>query len=323
MRALVQTAPGRLELLEWELPEPGIGQVRIRTHAVGICATDLKMLAGWERTGYPAIPGHEWSGVVDAVGVGVDPGILGKPCVAENVLEDSGEVGFEHPGAYGEFFITEACNLYLLPDECDLNVAILAEPLAVVLRGIRRLRLNEINECLVFGDGPIGLLSLVVLRHFGVKRVFMVGGVPERLAVAGELGATDVYPYRQAGENLAEAVRKAFGTEFPLVIEASGSACAAQASLQLAQHTGLILIIGDYDGARADFEWNILLHRELSLVGSNAGAGAWQEAVSLLIGGQLPLDKLVTHRFPIEQFQEALEMVRNRRDSVIKAALVW
>jgi D-arabinose 1-dehydrogenase-like Zn-dependent alcohol dehydrogenase len=104
MRALVNTAPGKLELRERAKPEPGMGQVRIRTHAVGICATDLKMLAGWERTGYPTIPGHEWSGVVNAVGVGLDQDLVGKPCAAENVLADSGEVGFEHPGRMASTF---------------------------------------------------------------------------------------------------------------------------------------------------------------------------------------------------------------------------
>lgn len=323
MRALVNTAQGKLELLEWSRLDPGHGQVRIRTHAVGICATDLKMLAGWERTGYPSVPGHEWSGVVDAAGMGVDQDLVGKSCVAENVLADGGEVGFEHPGGYGEYFLTEERNLYMLPADFDLTLAILAEPLAVVLRGLRRLQFEGIDRCLVFGDGPLGLLLLMVLRHIGVKDVFVVGGVPERLGLALELGAAGAYPYRQAGEDLVRGVQDTFGDEFPLVIEASGSPRAAQASLKVVRRAGQVLIIGDYDDACANFEWNFLLHRELNLVGSNAGAGAWQEAVNLLTGGKLPFGKLVTHRFPVVQYQEALELVTNRRGGVIKAALVW
>ena len=86
MKAIVNTAPGRVEWQDCPMPEPGPGQVRIRTAACGVCATDLAMIAGWQRTGFPAIPGHEWSGMVDAVGPGVDCALLGKPCVAENVL---------------------------------------------------------------------------------------------------------------------------------------------------------------------------------------------------------------------------------------------
>ena len=82
MKAIVNTAPGRLEMRELPLPEPLRGEARIRTGACGICATDLVMIDGWERTGFPSIPGHEWSGTVDAVGPGVDEELLGRRCVA-------------------------------------------------------------------------------------------------------------------------------------------------------------------------------------------------------------------------------------------------
>ena len=117
MMALVNTARGKIEeMIERPMPEPGPGQVRIRTAVVGICGTDIEMIDGWERTNYPATPGHEWSGRVDALGAGVDGALIGRACVAENVLRDGGEVGFEHPGAYGQFFLTDAANLQFLPD---------------------------------------------------------------------------------------------------------------------------------------------------------------------------------------------------------------
>ena len=81
MKAIVNTGPGALEWLEWPDPVCGSGQVRIRVRACGVCATDLEMIRGWERTGCPSIPGHEWSGVVDQVGEGVDPQLLGRSCV--------------------------------------------------------------------------------------------------------------------------------------------------------------------------------------------------------------------------------------------------
>ena len=93
MKAIVNTAPGRLEWREFPLPKPRAGEVRIRTGACGVCATDLAMIAGWERTGFPSIPGHEWSGTVDAAGRGVSKSLVGRRCVGENVLSRGGEPG--------------------------------------------------------------------------------------------------------------------------------------------------------------------------------------------------------------------------------------
>jgi threonine dehydrogenase-like Zn-dependent dehydrogenase len=244
--------------------------------------------------------------------------------VAENVLADGGEVGFEHPGGYGEFFLTEARNLYSLPESVPITTAVLAEPLAVSLRAMRRLELSRVRRALVFGDGPMGLLLLLLLRQREVEEVFMVGGVPERLALASELGAAQTLLYQSAGANLADGIRAGFKChEVPCIIEASGAEAAVSACLELAERQAQILVIGDYDDARAGFEWNSLLHRELALLGSNAGAGAWPEAVKLLVEGVFPLERLVTHPFPVAEHARAFELVRQRQEGVIKAAFVW
>jgi D-arabinose 1-dehydrogenase-like Zn-dependent alcohol dehydrogenase len=93
MKAIVNTSANRLEMLEYPLPQPGRGQVRVHTGACGICATDMEMIAGWERTQFPVICGHEWAGIVDKAGEGVDESLIWHKCVAENVLTDGGEVG--------------------------------------------------------------------------------------------------------------------------------------------------------------------------------------------------------------------------------------
>ena len=128
MKAIVNTAPNKLEMLEWPMPEPGPGQVRIRTGACAICATDLEMIAGWNRTGFPAIPGHEWSGTVDAIGPGVDPALQGRRCVAENELSPGREIGFEFPGGYAQYFLTEARNVFPIPNAYPFATAALSSP---------------------------------------------------------------------------------------------------------------------------------------------------------------------------------------------------
>ncbi len=323
MKAIVNTGPGRLEWRDWPTPEPGPGQVRIRTAACGICATDLKMIAGWERTAFPAIPGHEWAGVVDAVGSPSDAVLRGRRCVAENVLTDGGEVGFEHAGGYGEFLVTEARNVHVLPDQFPPAVATLIEPLAVCVRALRRLRLDDRSAALVFGDGPIGLILVMLLRSAGVEDILLVGGRATRLDVARQLGVTQTLNYHDVQGDLGEAIKTIAGRPLPNTIEAAGSATAAQACIAATAREGKVLLVGDYEQARAGFPWMRVLIEELELIGSNASAGAWPEAVRLATAGSLPLHRLVTHRLPVARFEEGLEFVRSRRPDVIKVVLEW
>lgn len=324
MKAIVNTGPGQLQWLDLPRPEPGDGQVRVRTAAVGICATDLEMIRGWQRTGFPATPGHEWSGHVDAVGAGVDPCLLGQPCVADNVLADGGEVGFEHPGGYGQFFLTEAANIRTLPAGFPLTLAVLIEPLAVVVRGLKRLQIGggAAGPVLVIGDGPIGLLSVMVLKQRGIGPITILGGRPGRLAVARRLGAQQTLSYRELGADLSQAMQRRPG-RFLTIIEASGKSAGMHAGLAVAERGARVLVLGDYAEALADFPWNDLLHRELALIGSNASAGAWDEAVDLAANGALPLGDMVSQRFPAERFEEGMTLVSGRTDGVIKVVLEW
>jgi threonine dehydrogenase-like Zn-dependent dehydrogenase len=323
MKAIVNTSPNCLELQELPMPQPGPGQVRIRTGACGICATDMLMIAGWDRTLFPSIPGHEWAGTVDALGEGVAAALAGRRCVAENVLANGGEVGFEYPGGYAEYFLTEAANIYPLPDDFPFATAALMEPLAVAVRGINKLHLNDKSRALVIGDGPIGLLMVMLLYRAGVSEIVIVGGRAPRLAIAQESGASRVLNYHSIEGNLTSGISKAAGKAFPLVVEASGSALGMQASLELAKVCGQILVLGDYSGARADFEWNHVLLRELEIIGSNASAGAWPEAVRLALEGRMQLERLATQCISAERFTDGIELTRSRRGDVVKVVLTW
>jgi len=331
MRAIVLTAPGRLERREVPTPNPPQGHVRIRTAAVGICATDLVMIDGNPRVKCPAILGHEWSGFVDAVGSGVDKALVGKACVAENKLEDGGEVGFEHYGGYGEFFSTRAANLQFLPEGFDMATAAMVEPLAVCVRAVRHLGpINLRAGTIIFGDGPIGLLMLVLLRRAGLSWVTLVGGRRGRLALARELGARTVVNYHELGFPQPEAIarkesrgRSQFHWGYEYAVEASGSPAATKLALEMANWECKILVIGDYGEARADFPWNLLLHRELQFIGSNASQDAWPEAVRLATAPGFPLARLVSARFPAERFAEAIDLVRSRRGDIVKVIMEW
>ncbi len=322
MKAIVNTAPGRLRLMEQPVPHPDPGWVRIRTCCVGVCSTDLKMIAGWSRTGFPAIPGHEWSGVVDAAGPGVNPALVGRLCVADNVIA-GGEVGFEYPGAYAEYFLVRAENLYPLPDNFPADKAALIEPLAVCVHALDSQHLDKDEPALIFGDGPIGLLLLALLHQRGVKTIWLVGGLPNRLAAARSLGASETIDYHTLLSAGIAGRSTLLPGSFPVIFEASGSPDSIKWAFDLASHGGRILILGDYEDARASFLWNDLLHREIHISGSNASAGAWLTAVRIALDGGLPLENLITHRLPYTRYAEAVRLTGQQKDQCIKVFLDW
>jgi len=321
MKAIVNTAPGKLEWRDWPTPEPEPGQVRIRTAACGICATDLEMIKGWNRTGFPSIPGHEWSGVVDKVGRGGDAALVGQPCVGDNFLSDGGEVGFEHPGGYAEFLITEAKNLHVLPSGFPLRDAALIEPLAVCVRGMRRWHIDNGGSALILGDGPIGLILLLLLKRNRTRGVVLVGGRRRRLAVARDLGADQTVNYHDCPD-LVEHLSGLKAAPYQYVVEATGTCSGMRTAIEAVARAGRILVIGNYGDGRADFRWNDLLIRELELIGSCASAGAWPEAVRLAVSQEVPLERLVSHCFPARAFAEAFQLMKGSRD-IVKAVLEW
>ena len=163
---------------------------------------------------------------------------------------------------------------------------------------------------------------LLLLRREGIADVVVVGGRSPRLAVARELGASQVVNYH-ATDDLAAAIRAIHPAPFPNVVEASGSGAAMAASLAVAARDGHILVVGDYDAARADFGWNDMMHRELEIIGSNASAGGWPEAARLAAAGEITLAPLVTQQLPAERFAEGVELTRSRSGEVIKVVLMW
>ncbi|MBE0695325.1 MAG: zinc-binding dehydrogenase, partial [Anaerolineaceae bacterium] len=168
-----------------------------------------------------------------------------------------------------------------------------------------------------------GLLLLIILRLRGIKTIWLYGGLPNRLAVARELGASQVIDYHDITTSAFSSLRKTLSHGFPVIIEASGSPTALEWAFKIAPHRGRILILGDYEDARANFLWNDLLHREVEIVGSNASAGAWLSAVRLALDGSLPLEKLITHRLPFTQYAEAVEITAEQKGQCIKVLLDW
>ena len=335
MAAIVVDEPHSMCLRTLPMPKPGPGEALIRTAYTGICATDFEILEGRiPRIRYPHVPGHEWSGIVEAVGGGEDLYLMGKAVVGENFQTcgrcpachegkwnqclDAREVGFDFPGGYAQYFVTRAGSLRELPPTIALREACLIEPTAVCVYAVERVDVRFGDHVMIIGDGPIGLLCLQLSLLRGAGRVTVVGGHDARLAVARSLGAALALNYhREPG--VAEAMR--YVAPVDVVIEASGSPAALETAFDVAAMGGRLGVVGDYAGASVRLDAGSIVHRNLVVAGSNASPGTWDRAIRLVASDRVRLAPLISSVFPLEMWETAWNHARQKHSGTIKVVL--
>ncbi|MGQ9690542.1 MAG: alcohol dehydrogenase catalytic domain-containing protein, partial [Thermoproteota archaeon] len=209
MRAASLFGVGDLRVIDKEVPKISEYEVLIKVGACGICGTDLHFFKGEWKVNTPLVLGHEFSGTVVQVGSKVDGIKVGDHVVAEpNVLcgkckycrmseknffcENIQAIGVTVDGAFAEYVKAPERNVYRIPEDMSFEEAALIEPLACIIRGIDRVGISVGSNVAIVGTGPIGLLMIQVVKHYGASKVFALDIVEDRLRLAQELGATYV-----------------------------------------------------------------------------------------------------------------------------------
>ncbi|MFD4377136.1 zinc-binding dehydrogenase [Streptomyces sp. NPDC059202] len=332
-RAVLVERPGVHRLVERPRPEPGPGEVLVRVAAAGICLSDRELYEGRRAPGYvryPVVPGHEWSGTVEAVGAGVDPALLGRPCVAEGFrccgtcercrygetsLCTAGyaETGFTEPGAFADRLVVPARLLHLLPEGADLRAAALLEPAAVVAAAVRAGRPRPGDRIAVVGAGTLGLLAVQWLAASSPADLAVVDPRAARAERARAFGATRVL----APEDAAGA-----HGEFDLVVETAGAPTTAASSCLLARRGGRVVLTGMFAEGATGIDPVHLSVSQLELRSVfGASSAAWADAVRAFATGLLNPAPLITHEFPLDHFAEALTLVGSGDPTVGKVLL--
>jgi L-iditol 2-dehydrogenase len=318
-RALVIASPGSIGLEDAVELVPGPGEVVVRPVNVGICGTDLELLAGVADPAYvryPLVPGHEWSGVIEAVGPGVTGLEPGQRVIAEGIIPDRvceqcvrgntnlcvvyDEVGFTRAGAAADQILVPAQVVHVLGASVSLLEAALAEPAAVAWRAIGRGQPRPGERVAVVGDGTLALIAAHLLALYSPAELIVAGLRPAQAGLAAELGAT--------GFSVGDP-----GGPFDLVVEAAGTAGAVERAIALARRGGRVVLIGlAGSGVAARFAIDDVLYNDLQISASfSYTSAAWAEVTALLGSGRLRLAPLVTHRFPLEAYEEAYEVLRD------------
>jgi L-iditol 2-dehydrogenase len=325
-----------------EVPIPSLGpeDLLARVEAASIDFTDRKVYlrGSHPMIATPGLFGHEWAGVVAARGEQADvrwqPGMRvvaanSAPCIdpdpaarcracrrsrqsmCERLLYNNGAFApyIRIPGRIAKV------NLHELPPQIPFEEAVLAEPLACVMQGARRIQISDGDRVVIVGAGPIGLLFIAVLRHrYGRSiRLLCVDHHDDRLALAKSFGADEAL--NTAGRPLRAGAQEIFGAErADVVIEAVGSTQAHQEAFELVGRGGTLVSFGGVaEGAILSLDLHRLHYEEIRIVPIyHHTPGDFADAVHAIIRREVPVASLITARLPLMELPKALEMVQER-----------
>jgi 2-desacetyl-2-hydroxyethyl bacteriochlorophyllide A dehydrogenase len=334
MKAAVIETPGRVVVREVHDPLPARDEVIVSVALSGLCGTDLHIYAGEINYVYPIIPGHEVVGTIVEVGDGVadltpgvrvafDPNIPCGHChfcrrLRFNHCLNWQAVGVTRDGGFAERVSVPARVVYPI-DDLPFEQAVFIEPLSCVVYGLQRAAPALGDRVLIFGAGPIGLLLMQAVQRAGAAQVVVTDLQQERLELAAQLGAEVTI---LAHEDQPAALRECAPHGYDVVVDATGVPAVVARCFDYVTPGGKLLLFGVCpEDATIPFSPFDLYRRDVSVYGSFALNVTFGPAIELLRGGAIQVEALISHRFPLAQFPQALDMARNRPEPTIKVVV--
>lgn len=328
--------------------DPGAGQALIRVGAVGICGSDLHLYQtgqiGNIGRAAPFVPGHEFMGTVEAVGpdsmdgthqplsvgqrVAVDPQI---PCLNCEWCEEGHPnlclhhtfLGL-HPadGALREQMVVPARNCFPIPDSISDGGGSVLETLGVALHAVDLAHAKVGQSGVVIGCGPVGLLILRLARLAGLDPLVAIDPIQTRLDVAAEWGATHTIQAK-ANDCRDEIDRLTGGRGIQNVFEVAWAGTSVGAAVHMASPGGRVVLVGIPSDDACSMAHSEGRRKGLTVVFSRRMKHVYPRAIQLAAGPEprVPVDRLITHVFPLAETAKAFEMNSNYEDGVIKAVV--
>ncbi|MBI4317985.1 MAG: alcohol dehydrogenase catalytic domain-containing protein [Chloroflexi bacterium] len=333
MKKAVIVAPGRVEIAEAPVPVPGPHQVLVRVKACGICTMDQRLFTGRDQTGlYPMLAGHEVAGIVESVG----PGVLAKVVPGDHVslgLDNLNRChqceacrrGYDNlcdsvlwlnrsggepvgPGGFAEYLVADGHRIFRVADDLAFAEAALAEPLACVLRSVRKAQIRPGDVVVIVGAGTMGLLHLMLAKR-ALATVVISEIIPARAAKARDLGADFVVD--PAHEDFAARIQEiTSGHGADVTFVAVGLASVVEDAVRVAAKAGRVHCFASVHprGTTVSLDPNLFHGREITLTGT---VGQDHEdmlrSVALLSSKALDLKPLITKVYPLQQATRAFE----------------
>ena len=345
MRAVVYRGINDMRLETVPVPRIGPGELLIEIATCGICGTDLKKIHMGSHSA-PRIFGHEMAGVVAEVGAGVTKFAAGDrvmsfhhvpcgecyycrkqtPAQCPLYKKTGTTAGFEPSGGgFAEYirvmdWVVADGGVVRIPDDVPFEQAAFVEPVNTVLKGVKMLSLAPDDTVLVIGQGPIGLLHAALARRTGA-RVLTSDLFPERHAIAARFGLTN--PIHAGKENVVErAFAETEGRGADAVILAVGGSALIRTAMDAVRPGGKVMLFAQTQHGEAVFDPAAVCVDEKTLLGSYSSSfPILDEVTDLVFGGYrngFDLTQLISHRFPLEEAQAAIEIASNPQPDSMK-----
>lgn len=336
MKAFEVKGPHDYQVVEVAQPLVGAGEVRVQVAFAGICGSDMHIIHGDNAfVRFPRITGHEFAGVVEAVGEGVesiavgdrvciDPVIsCGKcyPCRIgrPNVCGSLEVIGVHRNGGFEELVTVPAANVHQLPDHIGLDAAALVEPYTIAANVLDRMQPHPGDRLMILGAGVIGMTILQMALAKGIEDVIVTDVINERLAAAKALGATHVFNSLEHDIE-KEVLALTQGEGVPLIADAACVPALLPQMLRLASPAGRIGLLG-FSVQPSDLIQLEVIKKELTLVGSRLNNRKFPEVLALMASGRLDPLALVSHRLPLSDMPSAIDMLDHRPEEARKVLI--
>jgi len=354
MTAAVYRGVKDVRIEQLPVPEIGSGEVLIKVHTCGVCGTDLKKIATGSHSA-PRIFGHETAGTIVAVGDSVSRFAIGDrvivfhhvPCghcyycrhktFAQCPIykKVGATAGFEPSGGgFAEYVRvmdwivnpgggapgSPAPGVVKIPEGVSFEQASYVEPVNTCLKAVRNLGLSPDQTALVIGQGPIGILLAALVQREGV-RVITSDLFAPRLKIAKTFGINETVD--AATGDVGAYVRQATeGRGADAVLLAVGGNAMIASAMEFTRPGGCVMLFAQTQHSQAQFDPAAVCVDEKTLMGSySASIDLQEESAELVFSGEIPLEKLITHRFPLSRAVEALDLAANPRADSMKIVI--
>lgn len=327
-----------LKIEETDIPSPGKGEVLVKVCSCGVCHTDLHYLDHGVPTFKqpPVILGHEVSGTIEALGEDVktfekDARVLVPPVFTcgecemcrtgrENICANMIMLGNHINGAYAEYVVAPAKDVIPLPEEINMEKgSVISDAVSTPFHALlNRGKVKPGDRVVVFGCGGLGLNAIQIAAALGALTIG-VDLVPKKLEYAKEFGADEVLPVT---DDVAKKIRKiSGGGGAHVAVDAVGNPGVMQTAFSALRAGGKLLVMG-FSDQNVTFNAGRIMFREMEVTGTlGCPPYLYPRLLDLIKRGKLKVDELVTHSFPLDQINDAFDLLRKGEESLIRAVV--